>query len=446
MAKAWIVDRWLKKKTMTMPDGTVIHAAPPAAVTRALANSKDSSKANVPDEYKTADFGRGKRWQIKWFETDAYGRRRVRSRSFTKKKDAELYQTAISDEQLSGKYINQDDARRTFAEASTEWRSSQHNLGDSTAKQYDDTLRAYVLPKWGATPLTKIDESAINEWVNQLKEGKAPFHFKEHAHKKPAIPRPAYLCQIVNSVFGGVIRYSLKRGWIQHDPMRDIHVSRKDPEREERNKVFLTHTEVEALAQAAKELPALGKYERDRKDIVSATAIRFMAYVGTRPGETWALRVGDINTETRRVTINKTLSKDGRKEGPTKGRKSRQVVIQHFLMEELEELMEGRSIDDYLFRPRRGDGGISEDNWRWRVFYKAVESAGLGDIEGLRPHSLRHTFASLSIKAGCDVVTLAAALGHVDVSITLNQYAGLWPDRLDEVSDALEKDRRQELG
>lgn len=424
---------------LRQPDGSVVRVPPPASAKRALANAKDPFKAKVPDEFKSTEFGRGKRWKVCWFETRGNGEKKPKGASFSKHEDAEKKLIAIADEQLSGKYINTEDANRLFADAAREWRASQHDLARGTASQYDGNLRAYVLPRWGNVPLSKIDESSINEWVIQLREGRAPHEFKPHAHKDPAQLRPSSLSLIVNAVFKSILLYSVKRGWLTKSPMENIHVSRKDPERESRRKVFLDYGEIEALADAAENLPSAGKYRRTRKDTVSAAMIRFMAYVGTRPGETFALRVGDIDLATRRVTVNKTVGKDGI-EGPTKGKKERKVAIPQSVVEQLRPLMKGRDIDDYLFRTKGGKR-LNQDNWRWRVFYRAAEAAGLGDLDGLRPHSLRHSFASLSIKAGCDVVTLAAALGHTDIKVTLNDYAGLWPDQLDTVADALEKGR-----
>lgn len=444
MARAWIIDRWLKDSARLQADGSTIRVSPPANVKRALPNVKDPFKSNVPDEFRAKDYGRGKRWQVKWFEFKQNGGYRTRSASFSKKEEAEQQVIAVSDDQLSGRYINLDDARMSFADAASEWMLSKHDIASSTRKQYEDYLRSYVLPRWGSTPLSKINEGAINAWISDLKSKKAPYEFKEHAHKEAMSPSPRYMRLIVSSTFGGVIRYSFQRGWIATNPMANIHLSKKDPSKEDRLKVFLTHEEVEELAKAAESLPSLGKYNTERKDHVSATAIRFMAYVGTRAGETFALRVGDIDLEHRRASITKTITRDFN-EGPTKGRKNRKVALPSFLIDELQSLMKGHNVDDYLFRTSRGGTRINPDNWRWRVFYQAAESAGLGDVEGLRPHSLRHTFASLSIKAGCDVVTLAAALGHADVKETLNEYAGLWPDRLEEVSDALESDRKTAL-
>jgi len=48
--------------------------------------------------------------------------------------------------------------------------------------------------------------------------------------------------------------------------------------------------------------------------------------------------------------------------------------------------------------------------------------------EGVNIHSLRHTYASIAIACGADVKTLQKQLGHATASITLDVYAGLWPE------------------
>lgn len=447
MAKAWICDRWLKDAVKVNPGGSKTRIPPSAAVKRSLANAKDPLRAKVPEGHRSSFYGRGRRWRVKWFETDSKGVKHEKSECFSKYEEAERKVSEICDDQLSGRYVNTENAERLFSEAAEAWRLSKHDLSKSSTGSYERYMRMYVLPKWGGVRLMKISENDVNQWIVELKEGTAPYEFKEHGHKRPAKLRPKYLSLIVNTTFGAVMRYALRRGWIRTNPLENIRLSRRDPEREERRKVFLTYEEVEALAEAVEMLPHLGKYMKQRNDVTSAAVVRFMAYVGTRPGETFALRVGDVDPDSMRATISKTLTKDGDKyvEGPTKTRQVRHVAIPGFMMEELRPLMEGHGVDEYLFRARRGGGRINPDDWRNKVFYPGVIAAGLDDLEGLRPHSLRHTFASLSIAAGCDVRTLAAALGHTDVSMTLNEYAGLWPDRLDEVASALSRERFKEI-
>ena len=69
--------------------------------------------------------------------------------------------------------------------------------------------------------------------------------------------------------------------------------------------------------------------------------------------------------------------------------------------------------------------------------------AGYGDVKGLRIHSLRHTYASFAIGAGCDVKTLQSIMGHASATETLNTYAELWPDRIDEVAAVMEAKYQQ---
>lgn len=66
--------------------------------------------------------------------------------------------------------------------------------------------------------------------------------------------------------------------------------------------------------------------------------------------------------------------------------------------------------------------------------------------EGVTIHSLRHTYASIAIAAGADVKTLQRQLGHSSATITLDTYAALWPERLEEVASAVETAVRATLG
>ena len=102
-----------------------------------------------------------------------------------------------------------------------------------------------------------------------------------------------------------------------------------------------------------------------------------------------------------------------------------------------------KSADAPLVDPARG-GFINIHNWRGRVWNTAVAAAGLG-VRDLTPKALRHTAASMAIAAGADVKVVQRMLGHADASMTLNTYADLWPDRLDEVVEAVSRQREAAL-
>lgn len=452
MANAWIEDLWIRDSfNEKMPDGTTRAVVITSAMKNSLARARDPFKANVPDGFRKAKYGKGRRWLVRWFETTNDGKKRAKTKSFANKADAEKEAAALNDDLLSGRYINSENQSRTFAQAAREWSLSQHDVRDSSAKQYSDLLRIYVIPQWGNMRLQQIDESVVNQWIADLKEGSAPYEFRGTGRKPKQGLTNKYVNQIVNVTFGGVMRYSMRRGWILRNPLEGIRISRTDPERENAQKVFLTEEEIEELAEAAFILPILGKYKTSQRDTVSAAIIRFSAYTGARPGETFALRVGDIDLKAKRVTISKTMTQDlkgnwKKDEGPTKTGKIRKVPLPDFLVNELRPLMQGHDSSEYLFRASRGGGRMDPRNWRNRVFNKAKEACGLGEVEGLRPYSLRHTYASLAIKEGCDVKNLSEAMGHSDVSMTLNKYVGLWPDRLDEVARNLNAAREKACG
>jgi integrase len=95
----------------------------------------------------------------------------------------------------------------------------------------------------------------------------------------------------------------------------------------------------------------------------------------------------------------------------------------------------GKGSDEYVFTSPDG-GPIRPRNWRARVFDPACAAAGITD---LTPHDLRHTAASLAIAQSATVKAVQQMLGHASASMTLDVYAGLFPDELDAVPDALDR-------
>lgn len=57
----------------------------------------------------------------------------------------------------------------------------------------------------------------------------------------------------------------------------------------------------------------------------------------------------------------------------------------------------------------------------------------------ISPHDLRHTAASLAISAGANVKAVQTMLGHKSAAMTLDTYADLFPDDLDNVASALNR-------
>jgi integrase len=59
------------------------------------------------------------------------------------------------------------------------------------------------------------------------------------------------------------------------------------------------------------------------------------------------------------------------------------------------------------------------ESYTRRIFYKAIEKAGLRKI---RIHDLRHTYASLRISKGDNIADVSKQLGHYSVKFTMDIY------------------------
>jgi hypothetical protein len=106
-----------------------------------------------------------------------------------------------------------------------------------------------------------------------------------------------------------------------------------------------------------------------------------------------------------------------------------------FLLKELKvwRLACPHSPYDLVF-PNLNGQPMSHTNLLARGFFPALKRAHLRKI---RFHDLRHTFASLMIANGEDIVRVSRLMGHANASITLNVYSHMLPREHDPSGDRL---------
>lgn len=417
--RTWIEDQWLKNATRTLDDGTTVNVPPTPAMKRSLNRCMDRPEnADVPMEHRAFRYGIGARWLVYWSAPD--GRHK---KAFTERRAAEAFQAGLEDDIRSSRYINPKDRRRTFDQAAEQWKDRlAGTVKQSTQGRYLRELRVWVMPRWEDVPLDRITTNAIQHWVSQLTRGTAPRR-ASRCDNKPLAAKS--IRSIVKIVMKAVLDQARDDHWIDHNPVDDVKLPRSTVATP---RVYLTPGEIRMLANQALE--------------PHATLILTLAYTGMRIGEALALRVGDLDPDRRRLNVTKTQSVDVRLhtiETLPKGNRTRTVPYPIGLEARLLALCEGRNQDAYLFRAPRG-GYWQANNWRSRIWRPLLRDVGMDDIEGLSIHSLRHSYASIAIKNGCDVKTLQTILGHASATETLDTYADLWPDRLGEVADAMNMD------
>jgi integrase len=61
------------------------------------------------------------------------------------------------------------------------------------------------------------------------------------------------------------------------------------------------------------------------------------------------------------------------------------------------------------------------------------------DLEGVTPHTLRHSAGSLALASGASVVIVQKLLGHRNATTTLNTYSHQLSDEFDNLAAAMDK-------
>lgn len=145
--------------------------------------------------------------------------------------------------------------------------------------------------------------------------------------------------------------------------------------------------------------------------------VTLMAYAGLRPEEALGLTWPAVRQRTLLIDRAVTL---GEEKG-TKTAAHRTVDLLAAVRDDLEEYRPAALSGPRLFARADGEPWRDTDwrNWRRRHFRAAATAAGQ---QGARPYDLRHSFASLLIRAGHDVIYVATQAGH-SPEMCLRTYA-----------------------
>ena len=140
--------------------------------------------------------------------------------------------------------------------------------------------------------------------------------------------------------------------------------------------------------------------------------VLFAAATGLRPGEWIALEHRDIDLDNRVVHVRRAFRVNRLK--TTKTDTPRAVPLQRSALEALDQLPSPSSATSLLFPAPEG-GFLDLHNWRPRQWRPAQRAAGITPTRRL--YDLRHTFATVALRAGLGTFELSRYMGTSLINI-----------------------------
>lgn len=338
----------------------------------------------------------------------------------------------------AGTFVRKTDAKRAAERAEHITRNDPNLSSDITLKEWVDkwwpsrTVTESTLiedkkrfdkrihPYWGNTPIRDITTPAIQDWVTELRgENLSASTITKHGHNLSAALKAAVAAKLIptNPCIG--VTYP-KQG--------------TSPER------YLTREETDAVELIL--------------DGTNLLIWHLLLGTGMRWGEAAGLHWDHINLDKQRIEIAVAWDAKQKQFKSPKNYQRRYVplgdTLQHHLETHLDQHGYGQppaATYTQVTKPRYGlvlpNRGLPvASNTFGHLLSAAGKAAHIGQgprrrpVGHIRPHDLRHTYASWQVQAGVPLQQVQKLLGHSSLSVT-ERYARISDTGWQQVRDAL---------
>lgn len=323
-------------------------------------------------------------------------------------------------------------SKQTLGEFLDEWVDGLR-LAPSTVASYRKNIRLHIKPYLGGVLLTGLSSGRIKKLYRQLEEG------GRRDHKGALTGQP--LAKRTVRYIATILRAALQEA-VDGEPARLVRnpADKADPPTVKESRAPEMHPWSDG------QLRAFLGWSRVRSVLHVAWLV--LAMTGMRRGELLALRWHDVDLDAGTVSVRRSaglVKVKGEKarliEGPTKSCKARVIELDAATVAALRTHRRDRG--RLALQLGRNDAlvfGDHEGGWRHpdrfsRSFKDALRHCqtaltGHADAEvpdEIKLHDLRHTHATILLRAGVHPKVVSERLGHASVSITLDIYSHVLP-------------------
>ena len=294
------------------------------------------------------------------------------------------------------------------------------NVRPSTYRAYRQHVELHIIPHLGAIPLQKLSGDAISgAYATLLRDG-----------RRGGGALSSRTVRHVHAVLHHALKDAVRRHRLTRNPADTVDPpSVRGP--------AATEMQTWSAEQAKAFLEAT-------EDTRLGALWRILLMTGLRRGEACGLRWDDVDLEAGRLSIRRALVPVGKVvlvSEPKTARGRRVVPVDatsvNVLKAQAERQLEeqdhwGDAWSDTGLVFTQENGEALHPDWVSKVFRATVKVAKLPQI---RLHDLRHTHATLALRAGVHPKVVSERLGHATVAITLDTYSHAIPAMQEEAAE-----------
>jgi integrase len=338
------------------------------------------------------------------------------------KKEAEAKLRVLLDSLEKGVYVKPN--KMTVGEWLEEWLNNYATLNVSprTLEGYKFLVRRHITPALGALELTKLESR----------------HLQSYYAKSLAIGRlngngglGNRSVQYQHRIISNALKHAVKMGVLSRNVAQTV-----DPPR-------LIRKPLSVLAPED-----LARFLEAAKNTIYYPLLFTALYTGMRRGELLALRWRDIALAMATLSVVNSMYRLNRQTmiKEPKSPHSRRMIalpptltlmLSNYKIEQARQReIVGKPLSDSDFVFAHIDGEPIDPDTVTQAFGNILQKAGLPH---LRFHDLRHTHATLMLKAGVHPKIVSERLGHAKVSITLDIYSHILPGLQEAAAESFDK-------
>ncbi len=261
--------------------------------------------------------------------------------------------------------------------------SVERGLSPNTVMAYGRDLRKYAgyLDRGGISSIDDIERGRITDWMHKQKDA---------GLTATSISRSLSAIKMFH-------RFLVRERLAKKDPTNLLET----PKLWKRIPEVLTLSEVESMIKSAG--------GRRAQDIRNQAMMELLYASGMRVSEMVDLKIDGVNTEVGYIRC----TGKGRKERIIPiGKRAKAALIRYF--DQARPKLVKKQMSQALFVSRLGKKISRQSVWKIIKFY--ARKAKIKKV--IKPHTIRHSFATHLLERGADLRSVQEMLGHTDISTT----------------------------